>query len=80
MQIKRPRSRYIDRFGRLTDQLSHGVVAVRNNPPGKDNFNTIEFMLGDMMAELELPFEPMMPFTPAPNRHRMIHPNKPENS
>ncbi|ROT96168.1 DUF2235 domain-containing protein [Marinobacter sp. R17] len=45
-----------------------------------DNFNTIEFMLGDMITEFELPFEPLMPFTPASNRDRIIHPNEPENS
>ncbi|BES69557.1 hypothetical protein RE428_05750 [Marinobacter nanhaiticus D15-8W] len=45
-----------------------------------DNFNTVEFMLGNKIAELEVPWDLLLPFMPTHDRARIIHPNEPEHS
>ena len=45
-----------------------------------DNFNSIEFLAGKSVSGIEMPFEPLMPFTPSENRARIVHPNTPEAS
>ncbi|WP_111493664.1 T6SS phospholipase effector Tle1-like catalytic domain-containing protein [Marinobacter bohaiensis] len=45
-----------------------------------DNYNDIEFMIGDTITSIEIPWDLAMPFKPTNNRQRIIHPNTPGHS
>ncbi|TBW46438.1 DUF2235 domain-containing protein [Marinobacter halodurans] len=45
-----------------------------------DNFNTVEFMLGGITTDLEVPWDMFLPFMPTSDRVRIVHPNKAEHS